>query len=192
MDQERFTEALIFAARAHHGQFRKGGRVPYVTHVAEVAALLSYYYPDLGELILAGLLHDVVEDTAVGREEIKANFGAEVARLVMAVTKPDDERLSFHEKRQATLEALQPHDIGVLRLKAADALANLGAIRRDLDVIGEAAWDKFKASKEESLAYYDGILMRVRAGIANEGLVEELKRELLNVKRGQVSSSSPA
>jgi hypothetical protein len=67
----------------------------------------------------------------------------------------------------------------VLRLKAADALSNLSAIRRDLLWTGERAWDKFKASKEESLQYYRDILTRVRQGLADEALVVELERELV-------------
>ncbi|MDQ3396453.1 MAG: HD domain-containing protein [Deinococcota bacterium] len=178
MDQESFQTALLFAAQAHAGQRRKGGQVPYITHVVGVAESLVYFYPGNTALAVAGLLHDLVEDTAVTQDDLQARFGPAVTALVMAVTKPDDDSLSFNEKRRATLTALTPERPDVLRLKAADALSNLSAIRRDLLWTGERAWDKFKASKEESLQYYRDILTRVRQGLADEALVVELEREL--------------
>jgi (p)ppGpp synthase/HD superfamily hydrolase len=183
MDHDAFRAALVYAGDAHHRQCRKGCEVPYVTHAADVAESLAYYYPKNTALALAGLLHDVVEDTSVTQSELTERFGAEVTGLVMAVTKPGDPRLSFHEKRRATLDALKPERQDVLRLKAADALSNLRAIRRDLSHVGERAWGKFKATKAESLGYYRDILARVRAGIGGEPLVGELGRELREVER---------
>ncbi|PWJ16167.1 HD domain-containing protein [Jannaschia seohaensis] len=127
------TEAVLlaarFAARAHHGQTRKGADgLPYVDHVLEVAARLAAVHPDDELLIVAGLLHDTVEDCDVTREDIAAAFGEEVAALVMEVT--DDTSLPRAE-RKAAQERHVPHASDrAKRLKLADKAANLSAIAR--------------------------------------------------------------
>mgnify|MGYP000889262520 CR=1 FL=1 len=74
--------ATLFAARAHAGQTRKGAAAePYVNHVIEVAEILAAHGAPL-PVVLAGLLHDTVEDTEVTHADLVATFGAEVAGLV--------------------------------------------------------------------------------------------------------------
>ena len=76
--------ALVVSATAHRNQVRKGSQVPYVIHPVHVALLLiRHQFPD--EVIIAALLHDVVEDTSITLAELQAEFGEEVARLVAAV-----------------------------------------------------------------------------------------------------------
>ncbi|UCH27301.1 MAG: HD domain-containing protein [Trueperaceae bacterium] len=87
---ERFQEALFYAATHHAGQLRKGTAIPYITHPLIVAETLAYHYPGRHDLILAGVLHDVIEDTESTFAEVEARFGTGVAHLVAAVTKPDD------------------------------------------------------------------------------------------------------
>src|SRR3954447_26837434 len=75
--------ALRWAAVCHGGQVRKGGGVPYVQHVVAVAMILDRLgFGD--EVVIAGLLHDVVEDTAATLDQVRAQFGDEVARMVEA------------------------------------------------------------------------------------------------------------
>ena len=71
-------EAAAFAAQAHHGTFRKGTQIPYITHPMEAAVIVSGFTDD-PEMIAAALLHDVVEDTGVTEEEIRERFGSRVA-----------------------------------------------------------------------------------------------------------------
>ncbi|MCA1789423.1 MAG: HD domain-containing protein, partial [Thioalkalivibrio sp.] len=157
-----WSDALALATLRHGETLRKGpGRVPYVTHVVDVAETLAYHYPERDDLIVAGLLHDVVEDTNTTLEEVRQRFGDAVADLVRAVSKDDagmerangwtvadrtagmtaDERRAWlwRARREFMLAHLRPladaHDEAakdVFRLKAADAHANLGAIARDL------------------------------------------------------------
>ncbi|MFN3369885.1 MAG: HD domain-containing protein, partial [Thermus sp.] len=84
---EAFNRAYAFSARAHAGQFRKDGE-PYITHPLAVAEILAGWNMD-GQTLVAALLHDVVEDTGVTREQIAADFGPAVATLVDGVTKLD-------------------------------------------------------------------------------------------------------
>lgn len=200
-----WTEAVAFANAWHRGALRKGTRVPYLTHVVAVAETLAYRYPDRDELILAGVLHDVVEDTDAGFEEVAAGFGDRVAALVRAVSKDDDAMTATGEaprteepqepaakaalwrrRRAFMLEHLRGDavDPDVLRLKAADALANLNAIRRDLrdPAVGRAVWSRFKVGAEDSLWFYQEVLDAVAAGLGDEPVVGDLRAALAGVR----------
>ena len=84
-DFDKITEAYQYASKAHEGQMRQSGD-PYITHPSAVAQILVELGMDT-ETICAGLLHDVVEDTASTLDEIKKRFGADVALMVDGVTK---------------------------------------------------------------------------------------------------------
>ena len=90
MDIQHWREALALVLEHHGDAVRKGTRVPYVTHLVAVAETLAYYYPERDALIVAGLLHDAVEDTDATFERVEEEFGPHVAALVRAVSKGDD------------------------------------------------------------------------------------------------------
>ena len=75
-------EAAAFADKAHKGAFRKGTKIPYITHPMETAVIVSAFTDD-EEIIAAALLHDVMEDAGVTREELEDTFGSRVADLVV-------------------------------------------------------------------------------------------------------------
>ena len=122
----RLLDATLFAARAHAGQCRKGAAAePYVNHVIEVAAILAA--ADAPEAaILAGLLHDTVEDTEATHADLVAAFGAEIADIVAEAT--DDKALP-KETRKALQVSLAPKKSDAAKqLKLADKISNLRAI----------------------------------------------------------------
>ena len=127
----RLLEALDFAAQRHSAQRRKGpDAVPYVNHLIEAAALLATVggVTDV-EVLMAAVLHDVLEDTPTTREEVLALFGARVLQLVDSVT--DDKRLSRAERRQAVLAHL-PHAADETRvIKLADLCSNVMTLPSD-------------------------------------------------------------
>ena len=100
---ELISKAYHFSERAHEGQLRESGE-PYFQHPYEVALILAELELDV-ETIVAGLLHDVLEDTDVTREELEAEFGPTVLMLVEGVTKL--EKLPFRNRleRQAKIFA---------------------------------------------------------------------------------------
>ena len=110
--------ATLFAARAHAGQVRKGAAAePYVNHVIEVAAILAEAGAPL-EAVLAGLLHDTVEDTEATEADLVAAFGAGVAAIVAEAT--DDKSLP-KETRKALQVSLAPKKSDAAKqLKLAD------------------------------------------------------------------------
>jgi len=158
-------EAILFAADAHSGQYRKGTNIPYISHLINVMKILCQNNCT-EEVILAGILHDVVEDTPVTIEDVEAIFGREVAFLVRGATevqklvkirKVSDE-VSWKERKQHTLDFLTKdatHD--QLLVSSADKLDNLRAIREDEGTMGEELWKRFNAGKEDQKWYYTAI-----------------------------------
>ncbi len=129
MDQiVALTRALDFAARKHTDQRRKGVRAePYINHLAEVAHLLAEATGGRDPtLVIAGLLHDTIEDTETDRAELEAAFGPDVARLVAEVT--DDKRLPKEVRKQRQIDAAPRKSDRAKKLKLADKISNLRAI----------------------------------------------------------------
>lgn len=122
------VRALEFAARRHTDQRRKGVRAePYINHLAEVAALLAEATDGTdSELVVAGLLHDAIEDTDATREDIEQAFGPDVAGLVVEVT--DDKRLHKHERKRQQVETAPHKSARGKMIKIADKTSNLRAM----------------------------------------------------------------
>jgi len=117
--------AAEFAAERHAMQRRKGRTAePYVNHLLEVAALLARTADDLDtNLIVAGLLHDVIEDAGVTHEYLAARFGDDVAALVAEVT--DDKSLPKETRKALQVENAAKKSARAQALSAADKIANM-------------------------------------------------------------------
>ena len=122
------TRALDFAARKHAHQRRKGIRAePYINHLTEVAVLLAEASAGADpDLVMAGLLHDTIEDTETTLEELRAEFGADVAGLVAEVT--DDKRLPRDERKRLQVQSAPRRSARARMIKLADKTANLHSI----------------------------------------------------------------
>ena len=123
--------AKAFGRKSHGSQVRKYSGLPYFTHPEAVAAIVA----DLGwdeATICAALLHDVVEDTPVTIEEIRAEFGDEIARIVAGVTdvskKTDGNRRT---RKQIDLQHLAQGDAKIHTVKLADCIHNARGIIKD-------------------------------------------------------------
>jgi (p)ppGpp synthase/HD superfamily hydrolase len=125
---EAILHAANFAAQKHAAQKRKGTAAePYINHLLEVAGLIStaVTQPDTN-LIQAALLHDVIEDCGVSREELAAKFGNDVADLVMEVT--DDKSLPKAERKRLQVINAPKKSVRAQVIKLADKISNLRAI----------------------------------------------------------------
>lgn len=157
-------KAIEFATKAHTGQYRKGTKIPYIVHPLGVARTLI----ELGcseEIIVAGLLHDTVEDTPVSLADIKFSFGDEVLRLVEAASEPD-KSASWEDRKRHTIEYLKIAPADVLLVTCADKLDNIRSIREDYEKIGESLWSRFNRPKEKQAWYFQS-LAEVFAGRAD-------------------------
>jgi len=163
MDYELFDKALIFAARAHRSQYRKGTDIPYITHPMAMAAMLV----EMGcadELVVAALLHDVVEDTPVTLAEVETAFGPQVAELVQGVSEPD-RSVSWEERKAQTLHKLREAPLAVKLLACADKLHNIRSLSRSYAEIGEPVWQRFNRGKEKQAWYYRALVESLMAGL---------------------------
>jgi len=126
-DQDFLRKAYVFSAREHRNQKRRSGE-PYLVHPLEVAYILADLELDSASIV-AGLLHDVVEDTLTTIENVADNFGDDVAHVVSGVTKIS--KLKFSSSQEAEAENLRKmilamvDDIRVILVKLADRLHNM-------------------------------------------------------------------
>ena len=129
-DREKIQAAYELAAQKHQGQKRSSGE-PYIIHPLSVAAILVVLGMD-SESVMAGLLHDVVEDTDCTVEEITRQFGKEVALLIDGVTKLTKIPYSSREEQQAEnlrkMLMAMAEDIRVIIIKFADRMHNLSTL----------------------------------------------------------------
>jgi hypothetical protein len=173
----RFKRALIFAARAHAGTNRKGTTIPYITHPVQVARILEGYGFD-EDLVIAGLLHDVIEDENVPPEKLDEHFGCRVRALVCAVTekKADESGAArpWGVRKREQLDHLNSAAPEIAALKAADALHNLTTIVADLDEHGGTVWDRFNAEPAALAGYYTEVATVVREKLGEHPLAKAL------------------
>ena len=158
--------ALRWAAACHHGQERRGSGVPYLTHVVAVAWLLDR----LGfeeDVVIAGLLHDVVEDTAATLDDVRARFGPAVADLVEHTTevKRDarGQKRPWIDRKRDHLAALAAAPAGARAVVLADKFHNLMSIIADL-ADGRPVWSLFHAERDQVLWYYRASIATLAAG----------------------------
>src|SRR4051812_31196730 len=130
VDRDLLRRAFDYSARAHEGQHRRSGE-PFILHPLGVAKICAELQLD-EQTIVAALLHDVVEDTAAESDELRAEFGDEVAQLVAGVTKLT--RIQFQSREQAEAEnyrkmvVAMSEDVRVILIKLADRLHNMRTI----------------------------------------------------------------
>jgi (p)ppGpp synthase/HD superfamily hydrolase len=181
----RFASAVDWAVELHGGQTRKGTGVPYVAHLIEVAALVLLDGGTESEAI-AGLLHDAIEDAGVKPKQIRKRYGRKVSKIVKACTETIDGKLpgksnaprdasTWRARKQEAIDHLAAPDVPtpVLRVKAADALANARSIVADLRRSGPEVWQRFHAGAIDQLWYYRSltvILMARHPGVLSDEL----------------------
>jgi (p)ppGpp synthase/HD superfamily hydrolase len=159
------NKAIKFASRAHHGQFRKGSDFPYISHPIGVAFMLLEAKAST-EQIVAGILHDVVEDTNTSLAEIRQEFGDKVAELVEACSEYDP-TAKWEVRKKQTHDFLRTASAEVHLIVCADKLHNLQSISEDYEMLGEAVWKKFSRGKEAQAWYYRELMNILCKEIAN-------------------------
>lgn len=161
--RELINRAIRFAVEAH-GPFSRKGTLeePYITHPLEVMGIMN----NMGlittdpNLVVAGILHDVAEDTGVTLEDIRQSFGDDVEKLVRSHTENKD--LTWEERKRELIDSLEEADDRVKVLILADALANLRSLRRDVRRCGVDLWKRFNQPKEKQCWYYNSVIEAVK------------------------------
>lgn len=195
---DTINHAFAFAAKHHDQQVRKGTRLPYLTHPANVALILTRYGRD-EDTIVAGILHDVVEDCAGGtytremlERRIHDKFGAGVLETVRMVTKrevdEDGTPLSAEEQKTDYLNRLASASESGLWVCAADKVHNASSIIADLKrtadpIDREAVWRRFKGGKAGTVRYYRDVYSRLREVGFDAPILAELERIVVELER---------
>jgi (p)ppGpp synthase/HD superfamily hydrolase len=182
----RFTVAVDYARRVHT-EFRKGTRIPYMSHLLGVASLVlsetGGKVPVTEDMVIAALLHDAAEDHG-GQprlDDVEKEFGPNVARMVEGLSDTlaadHDQKEGWEERKEAYLARLKTEPLDVLVISVADKLYNSRAILDDLrdPLVGSKVWERFKRGPEKQLWYFHSLLDIFQARL-NSRLVGEFGR----------------
>ncbi|HKC80204.1 MAG TPA: HD domain-containing protein [Gemmatimonadaceae bacterium] len=168
------NHAFAFSAKHHDRQVRKGTKLPYLTHPANVAVILTRYGCD-NDTIVAGILHDVIEDCVregytrqMLEQRIGDKFGPNVLDTVLGVTyrRHDDEgvELSADERKSDYLDRLSEANEKARWVCAADKVHNVSSIIADLrrTIDPETVWNRFGGGKASTAGWYRQVYERLR------------------------------
>ena len=150
-------EAIIFATLKHNSAKepnRKGTSTPYITHPMEVMQILTANNCS-EDVIIAGILHDTLEDTDATSDEIANKFGKNILEIVESES--EEKKYTWKERKQTTIDHLKTATLETKLVCCADKLANLRSMASDKAKIGEKLWEKFNAPKEDIEWYYRSI-----------------------------------
>lgn len=188
---DRINHAFAFAAKHHDRQVRKGTRLPYLTHPANVALILTRYGRD-EDTVIAGILHDVVEDCVregwtreMLEDRIASKFGDDVLATVLAVTKrrTDDDgvELSREDVKADHLARLGTATAAAHWVCAADKVHNAGSLLADLrrTIDADTVWGRFGGGRDGTLQWYRGVRDRLTEVGFAAPILDEL-RELVD------------
>ncbi len=199
---DRINHALAFAAKHHDTQVRKGLRMPYVTHAANVALILTHYRCD-ETTIVAGVLHDVIEDSVRDgytaedlTDRIGAKFGDDVLQTVLAVTRRrvDDDgiEMSKDDVKEDYLSRLVTASDDARWVCAAHNLHNAGTILADLcrTIEPSTVWNRGGADRDGTLHWYRAVVARLQAVGYTAPIMAELEAMVLELEAAPVGDAS--
>ena len=198
---DRINHALAFAAKHHDRQVRKGTRLPYLTHPANVAVILTRYGRD-EQTIVSGILHDVIEDCVregYTRETLEQRlgdkFGQDVLDTVLAVTERqvDEEgvELSSEERKDDYLARLAAASERARWVCAADKVHNGSAILADLKrtLDPDTVWSRFAAGRAGTVRWYRRVYERLHEVGFEVPIMDELREVAEELERAVGPSS---
>ena len=153
----RIERAVLLATKAHAGQVRKGKDRPYILHPIEVMCIVMRNTYD-EDVIIAAVLHDVVEKTSVTSRRLENEFGPRVARLVDSVSEDKMKKLppeaTWKARKWKKIFDLRKADSDTQLICFADGLSNLRELKRDYEKIGDEVWERFNQKDKEMHAWY--------------------------------------
>ena len=149
-------QAREFAIKAHYGQLRKSDKdKPMIVHPIDVAGILeSYGFDD--NVVAAGYLHDVIEDTDFDSHDIKESFGDDVLSLVLGDSEKD-KSLDWEERKRRTIEEVKELDIRHKAIVAADKISNLEDLQICIGKVDYYDFSSFNRGYDKQKWYYENI-----------------------------------
>lgn len=177
----KIQKAINLSSRLHYKQNRKGDdNLPYISHPYSVAWILSNYTDD-EDVIVAALLHDVLEDVdAYYYKDMERDFGKRVAEIVKGVSEEKDEKdandetISWQSRKDKYLEILKNSSKESLLIASADKIHNLQSMIDAYQRKGDSFWDNFNSPKDKKLWLYREVLKLVKLKL-DSPIVKELE-----------------
>jgi (p)ppGpp synthase/HD superfamily hydrolase len=177
---QRFHDALVYASMLHRSQARKSTTIPYVAHLLAVASIVMEAGGTEDEAI-AALLHDGPEDQGGKKtlDDIRTRFGDSVGDIVESCSDTfETPKPEWSVRKRQYLEHLKSASKSALLVSAADKLHNARAILRNLREPGPSVWDRFSATREQTLDNYASLIEAYGLGEPDDrrsGIVSELR-----------------
>lgn len=180
-------KALNIAWDQHKDQKRKCNNSPYFTHILDVARLLLAESDVSEDIVIAGILHDTLEDTEYTAKQLERDFGPHILSLVQFATEPDKESHTSKEEKKKTWKLRKQHTINSckkasrdqLLILLADKLSNIQSLKEDYLLFGNTVWDHFNAPREDIAWYYRSLQNLFKEKLGNTRLFE-LYNKLVN------------
>jgi len=169
----KIHKAQRIATHAHQNQTRKGTSIPYITHPLSVGIILSRI-DSSEDIIVAGILHDTIEDCGFTKDYLEKEFGKNVARMVNDLTE-QDKSLPWEERKKLALEHIKQMQKDSILVKSADVLQNMTDQLADYKTEGNNMFDRFNAPKEKQLDRYQKLVRELEKKWKENPLLSELK-----------------
>src|SRR3989344_285739 len=173
---EKIERAIRKSAELHDGQKRENTKTPYVIHPFSVAFMLSTYTDD-EDIIVAALLHDVLEDTPYTKEDIVREFGSRAAQIVSEV--PEDKSIfEWKARKEKYLKVLSTASKEALMVALADKLHNTESLINAYKKYGNEVFKHFNSTKEERLEYLKSTQNIFLTKLADHPLLSNFSKKL--------------
>lgn len=177
-DLELIDYAIYFATKAHTGQKRKSEpEVDMIFHPFTVGMILQRAGANTN-CVIAGILHDVVEDTKYTLEDIKNEFGPEIANIVDEVS--EDKSLKWKERKIEAINKIKTASIEGKFVECVDKISNLETLYALYKEEGEKVWESFNKPKEEQKWYYTSMYDAVLMNTTEENKLFERYKKILD------------
>ena len=175
---QRLDYAILFATKAHDGQMRKTDNVAMIFHPFTVGMLLQRTGMS-EDTVIAGILHDVVEDTKYTIDDIENIFGKNVRNIVDEVT--ENKSLEWKKRKEEAIEKVRNASIQGKMVECADKINNLESLYDLLQEKGAEVWKNFNKPYSEQKWYYTEMYQAVVDNAENNQFFERYKKILNKV-----------
>ena len=174
---ELIDYAIYYATRAHTGEKRKSEKeVDMIFHPFTVGMILQRAGAST-ECVIAGLLHDVVEDTKYSLEDIEKEFGSNIAKIVDEVS--EDKSLPWKERKVKAINKIKTASLEGKLVECVDKINNLETLYNQYQEQGECIWESFNKPKEEQKWYYTNMYNAVIINTDDKNILFERYKKIL-------------
>lgn len=173
-----YEKALTLAATAHKDQVRKHDSSPYIVHPIMVARILEYHgFPE--EVVAAGLVHDVLEDTDYSQIDVAGMLGDKVATIVSAVS--EDETLEWEKRKEKYVKDVVAAGEEVWAVSLADKIHNAQNLITHSELVGPEIWANFNRGKDKKI-WFEELVYEGLSAVWTHAMLDEYRRLIDKMK----------